>query len=70
MKLIKLITVLIFLTSFAFSSFAAEKTDCTHIKNNTLVGNVKNFMCKRNSDKLDKDGNFKKGLFSIFKKKP
>ena len=69
MKILKLIAVLIFLTTFSTFSFAEEKPDCSQIKNNTLVGNLKTFMCKRNSDKLDKDGNFKEGLFKIFKKK-
>ena len=69
MKLIKLIAILFFLTSYVTYTSAEEKTDCSQIKNDTLVCNIKNFMCKRNSDKLDKDGNFKEGLFKIFKKK-
>ena len=33
------------------------------------MGNLKYMMCKKGSDKLDKDGNFKKGSWNIFKKK-
>jgi len=68
-KLTKLVSILIFIISLSFGAFAEEKTDCSQIKNNTLVGNLKNFLCKRNSDKIDKDGNFKSGVFNIFKKK-
>ena len=49
-------------------AIAEDKVDCTKIKNDTLVGNLKYLMCKKNSDKIDKDGNFKKGTFNIFKK--
>ena len=74
MRLIKfgtLLTFVIFLTfgSLTLDSIAEEEPDCTHIKNDTLTGNLKYFMCKRKSDKIDKDGNFKEGLFNIFKKK-
>tara|TARA_B100000029_G_scaffold515341_1_gene621850 strand:+ start:867 stop:1121 length:255 start_codon:yes stop_codon:yes gene_type:complete len=69
MKLIKIITIFAFLSLFSTYSIAEEKTDCSKIKNTTLVGNLKTFLCKRGSDKLDEDGNFKKGLFNPFKKK-
>ena len=69
MKLTKLASILIFITSLSFGAFAEEKPDCSKITNDTLVGNLKNFLCKRNSDKLDKDGNFKSGVLNIFKKK-
>ena len=69
MKLIKIITILTFLSLLSTNGIAEEKTDCAKIKNTTLVGNLKTFLCKRGSDKLDEDGNFKKGLFNPFKKK-
>ena len=50
------------------SIVAQVKKDCSMIKNDTIAGNLKYIMCKRGSDKLDKDGNFKKGTFNIFKK--
>ena len=69
MKTFKLLLLLVTLSLISTSSFAEEKTDCSKIKNETLVGNLKYILCKKNSDKLDKDGNFKKGLFNVFKKK-
>ena len=47
---------------------AEEKPDCTKISNKTLVGNLKSFLCKKGSDKLDSDGNFKKGFWKKNKK--
>ena len=69
MRLIKFITIAIFLNIFSLNVFADEKADCSKIKNDTLMGNLKYMMCKKGSDKLDKDGNFKKGSWNIFKKK-
>ena len=69
MKFIKIITIIAFLSLLSTNLIAEEKTDCSKIKNTTLVGNLKSFLCKKGSDKLDKDGNFKKGLFNPFKKK-
>ena len=67
-KIYKIIAVLILLTLFPFNLHSEEKLDCSKINKDTVVGGVKYLMCKRNSDKLDKDGNFKKGIFNIFKK--
>jgi len=68
MKLIKFSILITFLLTLKSNTFAEEKVDCSKIKNDTLVGNLKFLMCKKNLDKLDKDGNFKKGTFNIFKK--
>ena len=68
MKTLKLFIGIIFIISFANLSKAEVKKDCSMIKNDTIAGNLKYIMCKRGSDKLDKDGNFKKGTFNIFKK--
>ena len=68
MKTLKLFIGIIFIISFSNLSKAEVKKDCSMIKNDTISGNLKYIMCKRGSDKLDKDGNFKKGTFNIFKK--
>jgi len=68
MKILKLFITLIFITSFANFSNAEVKKDCSKIKNDTISGNLKFILCKKGSDKLDEDGNFKKGTFNIFKK--
>ena len=68
MKTLKLFIGIIFIFSFSNLSKAEVKKDCSMIKNDTISGNLKYIMCKRGSDKLDKDGNFKKGTFNIFKK--
>ena len=44
------------------------KALCSKIKNDTLAGNLKFIMCKRGSNKIDADGNFKEGTFNILKK--
>ena len=67
-KNITLIIILILFTTIASVSFAEEKADCSKIKTNSASGWLKKSMCKKGSDKLDKDGNFKKGTFNIFKK--
>jgi hypothetical protein len=70
MKMIKtilIVTVTLFILSIG-SVYAEVKPDCEKIKNNTIMGNIKHMMCKRDSNKLDKDGNFKKGAFNPFKK--
>ena len=68
MKLIKLISIIAVLSFFSTATFSKEKADCSKIKNDTLVGNLKTLLCKKGSDKLNKDGNFKKGTFNFFKK--
>ena len=68
MKTLKLFIGIIFIISFSNLSKAEVKKDCSMIKNDTISGNLKYIMCKRGSDKLDKDGNFKKGTFNILKK--
>ena len=62
-----IITVILFIFNIE-SAYAEDKPDCGKIKNNTIMGNIKYMMCKRGSNKLDKDGNFKKGTFNPFKK--
>ena len=69
MKTLKLFIGIIFIISFSNLSKAEVKKDCSMIKNDTISGNLKYIMCKRGSDKLDKDGNFKKGTF-IFSLRP
>ena len=66
-KNIALIIIFILSTTIASVSFAEEKADCSKIKTNSGAGWLKKSMCKKGSDKLDKDGNFKKGTFNIFK---
>ena len=69
MKIIKTIFIVI-ATSFIYNVgdvYAEEKLDCEKINNKTIVGNIKYMMCKRGTNKLDKDGNFKKGTFNPFK---
>ena len=70
MKTIKTICLLT-ITLFFFNTgnvYADDKLDCEKIDNSTVVGNIKYMMCKRGTNKLDKDGNFKKGTFNPFKK--
>jgi len=55
----------VFLTTV---SLAEEKVDCNAIKKNTGAGWLKSALCKNGSDKLDSDGNFKKGTFNLLKK--
>ena len=57
--------IMLFLTSV---TFAAEKKDCSGIEKNTGSGWLKSILCKKGSDKIDSDGNFKKGSFNLFKK--
>ena len=68
MKLLKILLTLLFVVSLSTNSFGEEKTDCSKIKKNTGAGWLKSAMCKRGSNKLDSEGNFKKGTFNIFKK--
>ena len=46
-----------------FRNISASK-----IKKDTGVNWLKSALCKRGSDKLDADGNFKEGTFNILKK--
>ena len=50
------------------SVYSDDKPNCEKINNKTIMGNIKYMMCKKGSNKLDKDGNFKKGTFNPFKK--
>ncbi|MDC1476138.1 hypothetical protein N8084_01415 [Pelagibacteraceae bacterium] len=63
MKIIKFFLIILFLSSINSFVYAEEKADCSKISSSTLVGNLKNFLCKRGSDKIDADGNFKKGFW-------
>jgi len=56
--------IILGLTSNLFSA----EPDCSKIKKNTGAGWLKSMLCKKNSDKLDKDGNFKKGTFNLLNK--
>ena len=64
-RLILISSIIIFITSV---SYAEEKADCSKIETNSGSGWYKKLLCKQGSDKLDADGNFKKGTFNIFKK--
>ena len=55
MKTLKLFIGIIFIISFSNLSKAEVKKDCSMIKNDTISGNLKYIMCKKGSDKLDKD---------------
>ena len=68
MKKFKVTIISIFISLFVNISFAADEKDCSSIKKNTGAGWLKSALCKRGSDKLDDQGNFKKGTFNIFKK--
>ena len=68
MKILKLIIIALYFTFNINITVADDKPDCSKISNDTLVGNLKYVLCKKNSDKLDKDGNFKKNTFKLFKK--
>ena len=63
MKIIKIILIIFLISNINLMVHAEEKPDCTKISNKTLVGNLKSFLCKKGSDKLDSDGNFKKGFW-------
>ena len=67
-KLTKSIMI-IFLTILLTNISYAEERDCSKIETNTGSGMLKSWLCKRGSDKVGEDGNFKKGLFNPFKKK-
>ena len=68
MKIIKFTLLILFLSNINSFVYAQEKTDCSKIANSTLVGNLKTFLCKRGSDKIDSEGNFKKGFWKRNKK--
>ena len=58
------VLILVVITSNLFSA----EPDCSKIKKNTGAGWLKSMLCKQGSDKLDKDGNFKKGTFNLLDK--
>jgi len=68
MKIFNILLIVSFLTLNTVTSYSEEKANCSKINKNTIVGNIKYLMCKRGSDKIDSEGNFKKGTFNIFKK--
>tara|TARA_B100000029_G_scaffold275871_1_gene270505 strand:+ start:70 stop:288 length:219 start_codon:yes stop_codon:yes gene_type:complete len=68
MKKFKITIICLFFILYTNSINAEEKKDCSKIKNDTLAGNLKFIMCKRGSNKIDADGNFKEGTFNILKK--
>ena len=68
MKNVKIIIIASIFSFIASGSIAAEKTDCSKIELKTGAGWLKKALCKKGSDKLDADGNFKKGTFNILKK--
>jgi len=68
MRIIKIILIVFFISNINILVYATEKTDCSKISNSTLVGNLKSFLCKRGSKKIDSDGNFKKGFWKKNKK--
>ena len=68
MKKIKIIIIALTFSLLTTAGFSSEKTDCSKIDTNTGSGWLKKALCKKGSDKLDADGNFKKGTFNILKK--
>ena len=69
---LKLLLIISALLLIPVNSFAEKKADCSKIKKDTLAGVYKILLCKKGSDKLDKDGNLKKGSLNpinLFKKK-
>jgi hypothetical protein len=68
MKLFKILLISSIFFLFSNLSYGKEKTDCSKIETNTGSGWLKKALCKKGSDKLDSDGNFKKGTFNILKK--
>ena len=68
MKNIKIIIIALALSLLTTVGFSAEKADCSKIDTKTGSGWLKKALCKKGSDKLDADGNFKKGTFNILKK--
>jgi len=68
MKNIKIMIIASVVSLVTSVGFTAEKTDCSKIDTKTGSGWLKKALCKKGSDKLDSDGNFKKGTFNIFKK--
>ena len=68
MKLFKILLISSIFVLFSNLSYGKEKADCSKIETNTGSGWLKKALCKKGSDKLDSDGNFKKGTFNILKK--
>tara|TARA_B110000014_G_C19926845_1_gene479480 strand:+ start:333 stop:548 length:216 start_codon:yes stop_codon:yes gene_type:complete len=68
MKNIKIIIIALTFSFLTTVVYSAEKADCSKIDTKTGSGWLKKALCKKGSDKLDADGNFKKGTFNIFKK--
>ena len=68
MNFLKIIIISLCINLISVNSFAEDKKDCSMIKKNSGAGWLKAALCKRGSDKLDDEGNFKKGTFNIFKK--
>ena len=68
MKIFKLILITLYLMLHVNIVFAEDMPDCSKIDTKTGSGWLKKALCKKGSDKLDSDGNFKKGTFNIFTK--
>ena len=68
MKNIKILIIALTFLLLTTVGFSAEKADCSKIETKTGSGWLKKALCKKGSDKLDADGNFKEGTFNIFKK--
>ena len=68
LKLIKIFVISIFISLYSTLVFSNEKADCSKIKLDTGAGWLKKALCKKGSDKLDADGNFKKGTFNLLNK--
>ena len=67
-KKFKIVLISSIIVLFSTLSFGEEKADCSKIKTNSGSGWLKKALCNKGSDKLDADGNFKKGTFNIMKK--
>ena len=68
MKYIKLLLISFVFSLIITTSYSEEKADCSKIETNNGSGWLKKYLCKKGSDKLDADGNYKKGTFNLFKK--
>jgi len=68
MRNIKIILIASVFSLVTSAGFTSEKADCSKIDTKTGSGWLKKALCKKGSDKLDADGNFKKGTFNILKK--
>ena len=68
MNKFKIIIISSIIMLFSTLSIAEEKPDCSKISTNSGSGWIKKALCNKGSNKLDADGNFKKGTFNPWKK--